>query len=151
MRPLAEVLYSLEPGQVLSGQMHLAQGLLRLWVHRREEGFDLYVIHLSEPGASSRPLHNAVGRDLVSATEVLEVLHYLETVYPVRASELFALPVVLQQATPELEHLIQRQALSSQMGTEGAARVIQLPGVRQEWAGEGDDEVASLVVTETDP
>lgn len=150
MRPLAEALYTLQPGQVLSGQTPFSQGVLQLWVHRHEGGFDLYVLHLPEP--ASEPLRSAVGRDLVSATEVLEALRYLETVYPVQASELFDLPVSLQQATPGLERLIQKRVLRSQgQAGQRPAQLLRLPGVRQEWAGGEDDDIASLIITDADP
>ncbi|MBO1436757.1 hypothetical protein [Meiothermus sp. CFH 77666] len=119
MRRLAEALYDLQPDQILVGQTPTLRELLKLWVHRHEEGFDLFVTSILEPGEEPGGLlRNAVGRNLVSAADVLEALHVLEEVYPVEPRIFHNLPVTLRAVTPDLLELIEEQMLRVAHSTE---------------------------------
>ncbi len=111
MKPLAEAVHILKAGEVLEGRQVLPSKLLQLWVCRRATGFDLYLTCCAEaqalgPGSSFR---TTVGRNLLSAEEVLEVLHHLDAFYCIEPKQLLQLPVSFQPATPELIAAIERQ------------------------------------------
>ncbi len=155
MQRLAEALYNLQPGQMLVGQTPTLGELLKLWVRRHEEGFDLYVTSMLEPGeVPLRSPRNTVGRDLVSATEVLEALHCLEEVYRVEPRAFHDLPVTLRTATPLLLQLIEEHVLrvphSTLTGEFGPddlpAEVVQLKSVRELEVCD-DDDVEDLLLT----
>ncbi|WP_158539587.1 hypothetical protein [Meiothermus sp. QL-1] len=144
MRPLAEAIYELEVGQMLAARLPLLSGLLKLWVWRHGEGFDLYAVSIPEGEGSPR---RVVGRGLVSATEVLEALHHLAEIYAVQVPELLHLPTAVQTATPELLQRIERRFLPV---AQLPGHVEELQGVRQAWAAgnDGEEDVGTLVIVE---
>lgn len=157
MRMLAEAIYELEPGQMLVGQTPTGQELLKLWVHRHNTGFDLYVTSIVEAGeALPEKLRNTVGRDLASCSEVLEALHCLEDTYPVTSHVLRNLPVTVREATPELLELLEEQmfrvARSTATGEFGPddppAQIVRLKTVCVLEEHESDEDLASLVLTD---
>lgn len=157
MRLLAEALYELEPGQVLVGHTPTVRELLKLWIHRHETGFDLYVTAIVEPGEPlPKRLRNIVGRDLVSCGEVLEALHCLEDVYPVAFQVLKNLPVTKRAATPELVQLLEEQLFRAAQSTttgefgpdDPPAQVVQLKPVCALEGLESDEDITDLILTD---
>jgi len=153
MRMLAEAIYQLEPGQMLVGQTPTARELLRLWIHRRQTGFDLYVTNMSS--ALPRRARSVSSNGLVSPAEVLEALRHLEDVYPVAFHVLKDLPVTLHKATPELLQMLEERMLRVARSTvtgesdpdDPPAQVAQKPLCLSDEL-ESDDDFAALVLTD---
>lgn len=157
MRMLAEAIYELEPGQMLVGLTPTVREALKLWVHRHNTGFDLYVTSIVEAGeALPEKLRNTVGRDLASCSEVLEALHCLEDIYQVNSHLLRNLPVTVREATPELLELLEEQmfrvARNTATGEFGPddppAQILQLKPVCVLEEQEADEDFAGLVLTD---
>jgi len=153
MRVLAEAIYQLEPGQILVGQTPTARELLKLWIHRRQTGFDLYVTNMSS--VLPQRARSALSNGLVSPAEVLEALRHLEDVYPVAFHVLKNLPVTLREATPELLQMFEERmshvARSTLTGgfdlDDPPAQVAQKPLCLSDEL-ESDDDFAWLVLTD---
>ncbi|MCX7602287.1 MAG: hypothetical protein N2Z75_10170 [Meiothermus sp.] len=111
MKPLAEAIPTLQAGELLVGAMSTPYEYLKLWIYRHEAGFNLYLTSIVDPARmrSGLPFRNTVGRNLASASEVLEAIHHLDAVYRVHIPELLQLPVWVREATPELIDLIEQQ------------------------------------------
>ncbi|GIW25169.1 hypothetical protein [Meiothermus sp.] len=158
MQMLAEAIFQLEPGQMLVGRTPTRQTLLKLWLHRHQAGFDLYITQILEPTEPSPgPLRNTVGRDLISCNEVLEALHCLEDVYPVEPRTFHNLPVASRTATPVLLALLEEQVMrvvrSSVTGEFGPddlpAQVVALKPACSMEALESDDDISNLILTDS--
>ena len=153
MRVLAEAIYQLEPGQILVGQTPTTRELLKLWIHRRQTGFDLYVTNMSS--VLPQRARSALSNGLVSPAEVLEALRHLEDVYPVAFHVLKNLPVTLREATPELLQMFEERmshvARSTLTGgfdpDDPPAQVAQKPLCLSDEL-ESDDDFAALVLTD---
>ncbi len=161
MRPLVEAIHTLQVQELLAGAMTTASEYLKLWIHRHQGGFDLYLTSIvdADKMRSGLPFCNTVGRNLVSAEEVLEAIGHLDAVYRVHVQELIQLPVWVREVTPELIERIEQQLnrISSSTRTgefapdDLEATIIKVDGdgVIEVEADELDEDVEHLVLTDT--
>jgi len=143
------------------GKMATQLEFLKLWIHRHEAGFDLYLTSTvdADKMRSGLPFRNTVGRGLASAEEVLEAINHLDAVYRVNIQELLQLPVWVREASPELIELIEQQlgriTSSTKTGEFGSddleATMVKLDGdgVIELRPDELDEEVEYLVLTDS--